>query len=342
MRRCVELSRLPKRRGGLTSVKFKRTTPGTIGFISRANKPPSIHRVLDPKHPALRYTPAQFAKAFPWRTYPGFAFRAVPKGLLEKPANLFPNPPFAFAPLRTAEGQQNDGECDWVSMSLMDVGGKIEGRRVVQVKVLNKLKNAISLVATRGADVEEGEGRAQRMVFRPERLGADWVMSDWTYICRIDPEVYTMPYTNLIPTLRRALDDVVVHAKQLEAQWAAERTQQVAAAQLPVPAQTVTVQKKLVDESQRPSALPIPPFPKVLSSPASLAAPTSLVDIPPSPRPGMSPLLPPLSSTPSEVSPALHAMMKRFREDRLSVTSQSHVPNTRSAPRKARPLRAKA
>lgn len=161
------------------SPQFKRTTPGTISFISHANKAPSVHRVLDPKHPALRYTAAQFAKAFPWRTYPGFALRAVPKGLLEKPANTFPNPPFAFAPLNTAGAQENDGDSDWVSMSLMDVGGKIEGQRVVRVKVLNKLKTAISLVATRGADVEEreGEGRAQRMVFRPERLGAEWVMS---------------------------------------------------------------------------------------------------------------------------------------------------------------------
>lgn len=111
-----------------------------------------------------------------------------------------------------------------------------------------------------------------------------------------------MPYTSLIPPLRRALDDVVVRARQLEAQWAAERTQQVVAVQVP----TVTVQKKL-DEPRQSSA--------------SLAAPSGqdLAKASPSSRPGTLPLMPPLSSTPSQVSPSLHAMIQRFKDDRLSV-----------------------
>ncbi|TFK89998.1 hypothetical protein K466DRAFT_639362 [Polyporus arcularius HHB13444] len=178
MQRCVELSQLPKSHG-LRSVRFKRTTPGCIAQLAHANKPPAKQRVLDPSHPALDFSPTQFARAFPWRTYPGFAIRAIPKGLLEKPATVFPDPPFSSAPTRSSYAQQGQSGRGRVSMSLMNVASKSTGGRVLRVNVLNKLKTAISLVAARGADVEDGKDGQPRIVFRAEEepLADDWVLS---------------------------------------------------------------------------------------------------------------------------------------------------------------------
>ena len=61
-------------------------------------------------------------------------------------------------------------------MSLMNLSPQSAGGRVLRVNVLNKLKNAISLVVTRGADAE-GEDGAQRVVFKQEGSGGDWVLS---------------------------------------------------------------------------------------------------------------------------------------------------------------------
>ena len=50
---------------------------------------------------------------------------------------------------------------------------------MVRVKVLNKLENAIALVVTRGADVEEGEegeNGVKRIVFRDKEGGSGWML----------------------------------------------------------------------------------------------------------------------------------------------------------------------
>ncbi|KAI0697616.1 hypothetical protein C8T65DRAFT_614629 [Cerioporus squamosus] len=220
MQKCLELSQLPKSHG-IKSVRFKRTTPGSINQLAHANKPPAKNRVLDPSHPALDFTPTQFARAFPWRTYPGFSIRAVPKGLLERPATVFPNPPFATAPIRNSHVQDEQSVNGRVSMSLMNVASKSTGGRVLRVNVHNKLKTAISLVAARGATVEKGKDGQPRIVFKAEEepLADDWVLSDWTYICRPSMEINRMPFSSLVPSLRSALRDIVLRGKQLERQW---------------------------------------------------------------------------------------------------------------------------
>lgn len=227
MQKCLELSCLPKPTSGIKSIKvrhislppfifrwtvltagavlqFKRNTPGSITSLIYSNRPPNPNRVLDPTHPALHFKPAQYAKAFPWRSYPGFSLRAVPKSLLEKPSYPAPNPPFAMSPPRSVtldkgkareedvsderegeDGQDGVGEepaAGWkeekgrISMSLVNAASIGVGGRVLRVKVTNKLKNAISLVATRGADVEPGPDGVKRIVFRDEQADPPWVL----------------------------------------------------------------------------------------------------------------------------------------------------------------------
>ncbi len=187
------------------ALQFKRTTPGSIGNLIYSSRPPNPNRVLDPTHPALHFKPAQYAKVFPWRVYPGFSLRALPKSLLEKPPYPAPNPPFVLAPPRSVTldkgqareedtgdedesgGEEGDGvdggpTAEWVeekgriSMSLANVASLGIGGRVVRVNVLNKFKNAIALVATRGADVESGPDGAKRIVFRDTQAGPHWVL----------------------------------------------------------------------------------------------------------------------------------------------------------------------
>ncbi len=81
-------------------------------------------------------------------------------------------------------------------MSLMDVASKSAGGRVLRVNVLNKFKMAISLIVTRGADAEIGEGE-QRIVFKSERLGGEWVLSGVCslalFVCHAD----ILPFSTL-------------------------------------------------------------------------------------------------------------------------------------------------
>ncbi|KAI1792451.1 hypothetical protein LXA43DRAFT_342129 [Ganoderma leucocontextum] len=308
MQKCLELSCLPKPSSGTKSIKFKRTTPGSISSLVYPNRPPNPNRVLDPTHPALHFKPPQYAKAFPWRSYPGFSLRALPKSLLDKPSYPAPNPPFILAPPRSVTldkgkareedtsdesegGGVEDGggengigegpstrwneEKDRISMSLANVASLGVGGRVVRVKVDNKVKNAIALVATRGADVECGADGVKRIIFRDEQAGPGWVLrgacfspslpllsptfcslllyrrslvlivcpnaplltshihfcrrpADWTYICRPDPRLNLVPYTELIPAVRRALKDIYVPGQRLEDEWSAPAALQVA------------------------------------------------------------------------------------------------------------------
>ncbi|KAI0657565.1 hypothetical protein C8Q70DRAFT_272267 [Cubamyces menziesii] len=210
---CLELRRLPKITGPLKSINFRRTTPGSITRIIYGNRPPPPSLVLDPTHPSLHYNRPSWGKTFPWRTYPGFAIRAVPKAVLAPPTTVHPDPPHTL----------NEGPLKGRSanMSLLDCEAKSVGGRVTRQVILRKFKTAISLIVVRGADVE-GQGDEAKLVFREEHAGKakDWILSDWTYIVRPKIEVYGMPYTEFIPTLRRALRDIVTDGRRLELEWA--------------------------------------------------------------------------------------------------------------------------
>ncbi|PIL29165.1 hypothetical protein GSI_09214 [Ganoderma sinense ZZ0214-1] len=115
-----------------------------------------------------------------------------------------------------------------ISMSLINVAALGVGGRPLRVKVYNKFKNAIALVVTRGAAVERDPDGSKRIVFRDEEAGPSWVLRDWTYMCRPDPRVNLMPYTELIPAIRRALRDIHVPGQRLEKEWGAPSALQVA------------------------------------------------------------------------------------------------------------------
>ena len=129
--------------------------------------------------------------AFPWRIFPVFHLRVVPRALLEVPTVPWPDPPFTPAHVRSrrraaerwladprATETGRGGGRTQVDMSLVNVGVKEVGGRVTRVNVSRKLKTAISLVVTRGADVEVREDGRSEIVFRDEELGGEnWILS---------------------------------------------------------------------------------------------------------------------------------------------------------------------
>ncbi|KAI0649854.1 hypothetical protein C8Q79DRAFT_900791 [Trametes meyenii] len=214
---CGEMNRLPKITQGIKSVNFRRTTPGSIRRMVYANKPPPPSAVVDPNHPALAYAPHEFIRTFPWRSFPGFKLRVLPKGLLDAPTSRYPDPPYTL----------NEGPTKGrsVNMSLLDVAPKSVGGRVVRQDILRKFKTAISLIVTRGADVEGPEGQ-KRVVFRDVNDAESWILPNWTYVIRPEHEVYSMPYKRLIPLLRDFLQLTAVTGRRLERDW--EKAKQVA------------------------------------------------------------------------------------------------------------------
>lgn len=63
-----------------------------------------------------------------------------------------------------------------MSMSLLNVAPKKVGGRPLLVKVMNKLKTAISLVVTKGADVRQGQDGKEEIVFDGEVGGEKWIL----------------------------------------------------------------------------------------------------------------------------------------------------------------------
>ncbi|OBZ76850.1 hypothetical protein A0H81_03384 [Grifola frondosa] len=155
----------------------------------------------------------QLLKVTPFTRVDGLSIRAVPKGLLHRAEHPWPDPPFSPAPAHWPGNVR-------VNMSFRKLTSKtLSKSAVVRVRLGSKCKTAISLIVTRGADVERDAKGRERIVFREEDAGAHWIMPDWTYAVQPTLEVYRMPYQKLIPQLRRALTAINDYARKLEARW---------------------------------------------------------------------------------------------------------------------------
>ena len=103
----------------------------------------------------------------------------MPKALLGQPETPFPpGRPFDAAPL-TPYGEDGKlvGGTKRLNMSLMHMVLKktVHKRSVVRNKVKSKLKSAVGLIVTRGADVRVVDGKKQ-IVTTESDDGEKWVM----------------------------------------------------------------------------------------------------------------------------------------------------------------------
>ncbi|KAH9947848.1 hypothetical protein B0H21DRAFT_821527 [Amylocystis lapponica] len=212
MKACRELSKLPKTTA-LRSLNFKRTTPGAVGPMLGNNRA-TLHGPLDPAHPAARVRQEVIYRTFPHYTAPGFTLRLFPRAILHIPDATWPDPPFSPARARGPGSRR-------VDVSFVKVIGKksVHKSSVVRGRIGSKLKTALALIVTRGADAEAG-----RLVFREEDIGQEqWLCQEWTYAAIPTLEVYRMPFAAIVPEMRKALVALKKRADLLALGWKHER-----------------------------------------------------------------------------------------------------------------------
>ncbi|KAI0696539.1 hypothetical protein BC835DRAFT_1271812 [Cytidiella melzeri] len=169
MRICANLSRLPKA-GPLKSVNFRRTTPGTpYPYISVTGSKGSLTSI-DPTHAASSLSHQELRARCPRVHKSAFGLRAVPKATLYVPEPVWPNPPYKPAPPR-GEGDRT------VNMSFMKtISAKVHKSAVVRKKIATKLKLAVRLIVTRGAQAgKDAEGQSV-IVLCEEDAGRKWII----------------------------------------------------------------------------------------------------------------------------------------------------------------------
>ncbi|TFK45183.1 hypothetical protein OE88DRAFT_1640271 [Heliocybe sulcata] len=215
--RILDLARLPKA-GKLKSIRFRRNTPGDHR-PAVAGRDIREDDLYDPTHPATNVPRVLLHKSFPRYKNPFLQVEAVPKAMLaridrqgSRPSPL--NPPSVPTP-------------EWSSVITMSAPMIVEqlsaNNGTVKRKVAWRIKTALNLIVTRGADVRtvrNVKGKEQKLLVEGEP-SRDLIRQDWTYVFVPALEVYRMPYEILIPMLREALLLITARAHVLEKRWAA-------------------------------------------------------------------------------------------------------------------------
>ncbi|KAJ3826664.1 hypothetical protein F5880DRAFT_1610048 [Lentinula raphanica] len=227
MQKCKELSRLTKA-PGLSSLLFRKQSPASSSAIQPLQE---TAVVLDPGHPGV---------AFPRKHLPRFyhnvlSVTATPFGLLQ-PESVPCQPPFdvaieswverisrsltestttqpTLAPVHLPKFQKRGR----LSMSLVTVAGKkaTSKKKVVRLRIINKIKSALYLAVIRAAVVENGKLSLDKVSPR-----SDLICQGWTYTVYPNLEIYRMPFSELIPVILDALHAIQKRARELETRWA--------------------------------------------------------------------------------------------------------------------------
>ena len=110
-----------------------------------------------------------------------------------------------------------------MSMQVVAFHSRVVLRSIVRYKIKRRLREAVKLIVTRGAAVEESR-KGLKIVFRAEDVGADrWIvpgacvslpragrllihMSDWTYMALPTTKLFRMPFVEQLDLMRKALE----------------------------------------------------------------------------------------------------------------------------------------
>ncbi|KAJ3722729.1 hypothetical protein DFJ43DRAFT_1202039 [Lentinula guzmanii] len=228
MQKCKELSRLTKA-PNLSSLLFRKQCPASSSAIQPLQE---TETVLDPGHPAVN---------LPRKHLPRFYssvlnVTATPFGLLQ-PESFPCQPPFevpieswaerisrslsdpttrrldgaTLAPVHLPKFQKRGR----LSISLVTVAGKkaTSKKKVVRLRIINKVKNALYLAVIRAAEVEDGKLVLDKVLPRQDLIC-------WTYTVFPSLEIYRMPFSELVPVVLQALRSIHKKAVELENSWA--------------------------------------------------------------------------------------------------------------------------
>ncbi|KAF5351456.1 hypothetical protein D9757_012062 [Collybiopsis confluens] len=228
----LSLSRLCKS-ANLSSILFRRQTPAAGSAIIPLRRPVSV---LDPTHPAAKYP----RKILPRAGSSFLNIVATPFSLLEAPSTSLQPPfdipiePWAERVSRSFQDPATnkiDGAIlaaaqpikfqkpRRLSMSVVTVAGKkaTSKKKVVRLRIINKIKTAFNLAVVRGAQVVNGKILTDTGVSRQHL-----VHQGWTYTVYPTLDVYRLPFTELIPVALNVLETIHRKIVALEANWARE------------------------------------------------------------------------------------------------------------------------
>ncbi|KAJ7856654.1 hypothetical protein B0H14DRAFT_709975 [Mycena olivaceomarginata] len=243
MRKCPELSKLPKALH-ISSVNFRRQTPGSIGGLWQAS---TSNTRLDRNHPS-DLLPGK-KRAVLWAPpCNAFTLGAIPMGLLLNPDDMARRAGYNRSSVlldsqqrvvggpdsfdswnaRIARGRGavapmllNEPHHTRHAMSLQMHSSR-DVRTHHRVAMLRRFKTAVCLVAIRGAAAKEvGGGKRLKLVFDEKDAERGWILAGWTYYLRPSLELVKMPYPELVGVLRPALADLWTRGTAVEAQWTA-------------------------------------------------------------------------------------------------------------------------
>ncbi|KAF8477721.1 hypothetical protein DFH94DRAFT_755326 [Russula ochroleuca] len=216
----LELRNLSKPPTPLKSVNFRHTTPGSGALLVSKYENWQSSELIDPNHPKAHLPlKRRHARAPRW-TSPHLTLYAFPKASLREPEVQFPEPykqrPYPALPRRPEQRSAD------MSMQFLAYGSRLILRPTVRVKIKRRLREAVSLIVTRGAAVDKSR-KGSKIVFRAEDVGAEkWIVPDWTYVALPTTEMIRMPFTELLDLMRQAL--VSLHQRIPEIEKALRRS----------------------------------------------------------------------------------------------------------------------
>ncbi|KAI0255057.1 hypothetical protein BJV78DRAFT_1359042 [Lactifluus subvellereus] len=210
----IELRNLSKAPTPLRSVNFRHTTPGSGVVLITKHTPQPTSELFDPTYPGAHLSLDKRQSLAPRWVSPHLTLYAFPKAFLSRPDAPYSRPykprPYPEPPRRPEQRSVD------MSMQVVAFNSRVVLRPTVRTKIKRRLKEAVRLIVTRGAAVEESR-RGPKIAFRAKDVGADkWIVPDWTYIALPTTEIFCMPFTEQIDLMRKALGSLYRHIPEVE------------------------------------------------------------------------------------------------------------------------------
>ncbi|KAH9052371.1 hypothetical protein EDB87DRAFT_1692265 [Lactarius vividus] len=203
----LQLANLSKAPTPLKSVNFRHTTPGSSTVLVTNRQPQPTSELFDPSYPGAHLPfHRRHALVVRWVSK-HFNLYACPKAFLSKPDTRYSLPyvPRPY-PARPQRPEQRSAD---MSMQFIAFNSRAALAPTLRTKLKRRIKEAVRLIVTRGAAVEESSSATQRIVFRPEDVGAEkWIVPDWTYIALPTTEMFRMSFTEQLGLMREALGSI--------------------------------------------------------------------------------------------------------------------------------------
>ncbi|KAI9450084.1 hypothetical protein BJY52DRAFT_1126179, partial [Lactarius psammicola] len=228
------------------------TTPGSGVVLITKYKPQHTSELFDPSYPGAHLSLDRRHALAPRYVSKHFNLYAFPKAFLSKPDAPYPLP-YVPRPYPAHHRRPEQRSVD-MSMQVVAFNSRVIVRPTLRTKIKRRIREAVRLIVTRGAAVEESRGATPRIVFRSEDVGAEkWIVPDWTYIALPTTEMFRMPFTEQLSLMRKALESIHRRIQDVEKILRSGGRQAPHSPEIvhrPSWPQSITIQKKLYQQGK--------------------------------------------------------------------------------------------